>query len=372
MVTIFVRHSADCPQKNDEFYKRCKCPKHLRWYYEKKLYRQATKTRSWSLAEDAKRKLEARFDEGATSTAPDLKERATIKRAVDLFIEDKKSQGIKSDVLKKYRRELDRFSSFMAIRNRMFPNEVRLEDVTEFRSGWEEQYESSTTRGKVQGRLKSFFRYCYEAKMIERVPKLSSIKVDRPPTLPLTDKEYQALLDVTPDEFKGDKAKRVRALIQTMRHTGLAIQDTVTLKRTELIKDRKLGRYRITTSRQKTGTHVSVLLHPEVEKEILEAIPLNESKEYIFWNTGRNKPQTAVTNWQHDLRQVFRAAGLPKGHPHQLRDTFAIDLLKKGVPLEEVSKLLGHSSIKTTERDYAAWVPARQSRLDALMEATFA
>ena len=41
---------------------------------------------------------------------------------------------------------------------------------------------------------------------------------------------------------------------------------------------------------------------------------------------------------------------------HRLRDTFAVDLLEKGVPLEEVSKLLGHESIKTTERHYAKWV----------------
>ena len=41
---------------------------------------------------------------------------------------------------------------------------------------------------------------------------------------------------------------------------------------------------------------------------------------------------------------------------HRLRDMFAVDLLQKGIPLEEVSKLLGHESIKTTERHYAKWI----------------
>jgi hypothetical protein len=82
--------------------------------------------------------------------------------------------------------------------------------VTEFRSGWDEQYKSSTTRGKVQERLKAFFRYCYEAKMIDRVPKLSSIKVDRQPTLPLTDAQYQALLSLCVSRIMGPgyRAKR--------------------------------------------------------------------------------------------------------------------------------------------------------------------
>jgi integrase len=60
---------------------------------------------------------------------------------------------------------------------------------------------------------------------------------------------------------------------------------------------------------------------------------------------------------------------MPDGHPHQLRDSFACGLLTKGVPLEEVSKLLGHESVKTTERHYAAWVQGRQERADALVMA---
>ena len=77
-----------------------------------------------------------------------------------------------------------------------------------------------------------------------------------------------------------------------------------------------------------------------------------------------------MSHYQDDLRQLFKDAGLQSdGYmvSHRLRDTFAVDLLEKGVPLEEVSKLLGHESIKTTERHYAKWVKGRQERLDALV-----
>ena len=56
---------------------------------------------------------------------------------------------------------------------------------------------------------------------------------------------------------------------------------------------------------------------------------------------------------------------------HRLRDTFAVELLQNGVPLEEVSKLLGHNSIKTTEKSYAKWVKGRQDRLNSLVIATW-
>ena len=45
-------------------------------------------------------------------------------------------------------------------------------------------------------------------------------------------------------------------------------------------------------------------------------------------------------------------------------------IIERGVPLEEVSKLLGHESIKTTERHYAKWVKGRQDPLDSLVSAT--
>jgi integrase/recombinase XerD len=48
-----------------------------------------------------------------------------------------------------------------------------------------------------------------------------------------------------------------------------------------------------------------------------------------------------VTHWQDDMRTLFKAAGIESdGHmqSHRLRDTFAVDLLQKGVPLEEVQE----------------------------------
>jgi len=376
-VTIFVRHSVDCPQiAKGNFCKTCKCRKSLRWYIGGKQVMQSAHTRSWAQAEVAKRKVEDQFraadpTKPVTSLTVEGDSRKTIEQAVTLFVSSKRSQGLDADVLKKYDRELGRFSDFMAKRGKFFPHEITLEHLMGFREDWETVYPSSTTRAKVQERLRGFVRFCYEARMIDRVPVLFPIKVDEPPTMPLTDRQYAKLLEVIPKEFPATKATRVRALVRLMRFSGLAIRDAVTLERDELVKDEKGGLYRIVTSRQKTGTHVSVPIPPDVAEEVLAAMKLNDHARYIFWNTGTGKPQTAVTNWQHDLRQVFRAAKQPDGHPHQLRDTFAVSLLQKGVPLEEVSKLLGHESIKTTERYYAKWVKARQDRLDTLVVGTW-
>jgi len=65
-------------------------------------------------------------------------------------------------------------------------------------------------------------------------------------------------------------------------------------------------------------------------------------------------------------------AGIKDGHPHRFRDTFAVELLLSGVPLERVSVLLGHSSIKVTERHYAPWIRARQEQLESDLERSWA
>jgi integrase len=46
------------------------------------------------------------------------------------------------------------------------------------------------------------------------------------------------------------------------------------------------------------------------------------------------------------------------------RDTFAVEMLLAGVPLEQVSMLLGHKSVKITEKHYAPWVKARQEQME--------
>jgi site-specific recombinase XerD len=280
----------------------------------------------------------------ANERGPSTVEHKTIQQAVELFVNFKTSEGLDSNVLKKYIRELDRLRQFMDKRMAFHVADMSLELLTEYRGKWMDQYPSSTTRQKVQERLRTFLRYCYDAQWLDRVPKLSAIHVDEPPTLPLTDQEYEELLAQCSNEFQPEKAKKVHAFIQLMRHSGLAIRDAVPLERDEIHWDARKRVHRIVTSRQKTGVHVSVPIPPEVAAELLGV--LSRNGKYLFWNRGafggnaskkrgrEGKETTAVTRMQTDLRNLFQAAGLylEDQHmvSHRLRDTFAVSLLSGG------------------------------------------
>jgi integrase len=69
--------------------------------------------------------------------------------------------------------------------------------------------------------------------------------------------------------------------------------------------------------------------------------------------------------WDMRLKRVFEKAGIVKGHAHRPRDTYAVALLLEGVPMKRVSILLGHTSIRVTERHYSPWIRARQEQLEA-------
>jgi integrase len=79
----------------------------------------------------------------------------------------------------------------------------------------------------------------------------------------------------------------------------------------------------------------------------------------------------ATGDWQRALKGMFTEAKIPDGHAHRFRDTFAVGSLQAGVPMDRVSVLLGHSSIKVTEKHYSPWVRARQEQLEADVRRTW-
>ena len=383
VITVFVRHSEGCKYAGDDFSRRCNCRKHFRWTQNGTQYRRKAGTRSWEAAEEIKRQLQDQLAGRTPDERPEDKVR-TIQEGVDLFITDKAVNGISDGVVSRYKSELGRFRAYCEKENVFTVQHITRELLTGYAATWEGQYPSSNTRASVRERLRSFLRYCFECRWLDRIPAVPKVAAIEPPTLPLTAAEYKRVLStidtVRPLRFdaKGvtrllspETKVRLRALIQLMRWSGLAIQDAVRLRRADIIHDPK-GIYRVVTKRQKTGTDVSVPLPSDVAKEILAAPSPNPA--YIFWN-GKSMSRAQVTMWGgRYMRPLFEAAGVRSGHmvSHRLRDTFAVDLLSKGVPMEEVSKLLGHTSIKTTERHYAAWIKGRQDRLDDLVIGTWA
>jgi integrase/recombinase XerD len=120
---------------------------------------------------------------------------------------------------------------------------------------------------------------------------------------------------------------------------------------------------------QKTGVLVQCVLPDIVIREI-DAAP-KSSDHFFFWR-GTSKLHTAVGMWQQSLKTLFSLAGIQGGHAHRFRDTFAVELLLTGIPLDRVSVLLGHQSIRVTERHFAPWTRSRQEQIERDLRASWA
>ena len=75
--------------------------------------------------------------------------------------------------------------------------------------------------------------------------------------------------------------------------------------------------------------------------------------DYVF--PGRYGGHKSIKS-NFALEGAFKRAGLEDVSSHNLRKTFATRLLNRGAAITDVQHLLGHSSVKTTERAYAAFV----------------
>jgi integrase/recombinase XerD len=364
IITIFVRHAADCKYVGDEFCKRCNCKKHFRWTQGGKQHRRKSGTRSWAEAEDLKRRLEDQLAGRAPEKTPDV---LLLSQVIETFEANKKAQGIKPRVLSMYSRELRRLCDFSERRGLMtVPQTLTLDNLIALRATWNAVYPSSYSRAVVQKHLNHFLRFCYNAAWIDRIPKLSPIKIDGPETEPLSAEEYKSI----------EKAAtgKTRTLIRLMRWSGLAVRDASTLERTDLDFNEEKSLYRIIRERTKTGTPLYIPIPKDVAEDLLAT--LNGNPRYVFWNrqTADSSEYRHAGYMGERIAEAFKQAGVTSvGHmiSHRLRATFAVDLLQKGVPLEHVSKLLGHKSVVTTERHYAKWVKGRQDQLDALVVGTW-
>ena len=149
----------------------------------------------------------------------------------------------------------------------------------------------------------------------------------------LTDAEVKKIMKFkpTPDSLM----ETAKDLFVFQLWTGLAYQDTQAF---DFSRYKKIdGTWRLTAARIKTGEpYVSQLLPPAVE--VLEKYD---------WQT----PKIINGCYNRELHKIGVACGITtRLHSHLARHTFATYMLRNGVTLEHVSKMLGHSNIKMTMR----------------------
>jgi integrase/recombinase XerD len=318
--------------------------------------RKALDLRSWSAATDLVRDWEAAGEIGVVKK-PDI---PTLAKAVELFLQDVRAQKLSAETIRKYENLLSRrFLQWCDAKGYRYLKQLSVEQIRQFRATWSDSANYAT---KNLERLRAFFRFCIHDDWIAKNPAraVKAPKVTDTPTLPFSRHEMDRIVEAC-DRYPGNQT-RLRAFVLVMRHSGLRIGDTIALNQGRLDGNKLL----LYTA--KTGTPVYVPL-PPIVMDALSQLDVNEAGR--FFSTGDAKPQTARANWSRYLDSLFELAKVKGGHSHRFRDTFAVELLLAGTPLETVSVLLGHSSVKVTEKHYKPWVRSLQLKLEEAVARTW-
>ena len=178
--------------------------------------------------------------------------------------------------------------------------------------------------------FKSFVSFLKDRGEAVRLRHDETIKVAR--TLPkpvATNYIFEALEDCTREE---------RILLQMVYGLGLRVSEIAGLKLSAI--DGKWVRIK------GKGDKIRELpLLSEVQKELEIYLREAHPREYLFEKSGKKMSENQI---RYRIGKIFQRKGL-KVTPHQLRHAFASDLLDNGARITDVSALLGHASLETTQ-----------------------
>lgn len=148
----------------------------------------------------------------------------------------------------------------------------------------------------------------------------------------LTEDQMQKILDLTP--VPGSQAAMARDLFIFQMFTGLGYADTQIF---DIGNYREVdGRWRFIGERVKTGVpYVSMLLPPVVD---------------VLKRNGWKVPKMNNQRYNQMLKVIGMVIGVERLHSHMGRHSFATWMLSQGAKIENVSRMLGHTTVKQTER----------------------
>ena len=362
MFSLYRRHEKRTKKSPGcQYYKKgvrhikCKCPVWMDGFDEHgKRQRRSLKTRSWSQAQARLTEIES----GRIAVPePAPKAVQSLASAIASFLADCATRRLRPSTIVSYKNTLGHLAAFFG----KSLADVTLEKLTTFRAA---RKVSAASANKEIQTLRAFLNFATARRWIEENPAalLKGPKADAAPTLPFTSDEVAKIIEAcgridNPNKREIPRARlRARAFVLTLLYSGFRISDAVKLRRDAVNK--KTGQLHVRV--MKTGQPLYIRL-PRVALKALDALPAES--EYYFWS-GRAKLSTAVGSARRTIDCVTDLAGVKDVHPHRFRDTFSVELLKNGTDLRTVQLLLGHTSIRTTEKHYAPFVESMQKMLD--------
>ena len=258
------------------------------------------------------------------------------KDLLEAFISAKKIEGCSDKTLSYYRSTIERFLLVVGVA----VCHVTTSDIRQYLSQYQEKNHSSkVTIDNMRRIFSSFFAWLEDEDYIAKSPvrRIHKVKTDTLVKEVLTDEQLELLRDNCTN-------MRDLAIIDILASTGIRVGELVKLNRADIdfherqcIVFGKGNKERMVYFNARTKLHLQQYLAERTDDNLA-----------LFVSLSSPHNRLTISGVETCIRKMGKRLDIPKVHPHKFRRTLATMAIDKGMPIEQVQRLLGHVRIDTT------------------------
>lgn len=253
-----------------------------------------------------------------------------------VFLSAKQVEGCSQPTIRYYGNTIKQLADNMSKRF----TDYTTEDIRAYLAVFQQKHNATkVTVDNVRRIFSSFFSWLEEEDYILKNPvrRIHKVKTGTQVREVLSDESLESIRDTCTNS-------RDLAMIDLLASTGMRVGELVKLNREDInfterecVVFGKGNKQRIVYFNARTKIHLQQYLNER-----------SDGNEALFVSLNDPQKRLQISGVEVRLRKIGREANVPRVHPHKFRRTLATMAIDKGMPVEQVQKLLGHVKIDTT------------------------
>ncbi len=262
----------------------------------------------------------------------------SLTELVEDFINYLTQAGKSSLTIIAYRNDLNQLVSFLASREKTTIGPVSILDLEAFKQELSNKNYTAKSVARKLNAIKGLFRWAVSTNKLEQDPAASVAHPKYELAAPriLSPIEYRALRDAAREDI------RIAAIVELLLQTGMRISEVASIK----IDDVKDTTIKILNRETTLNGSAKRAFDAYLAKRPIRQQAENSGHLFI---TKTGKP-LLVRNIRAAIERCFAEAGIENATVNDIRNTFIVYQLSRGVDLLTVSQVVGHKRLATTER----------------------
>lgn len=256
---------------------------------------------------------------------------------IDKFLSAKKVEGCSLKTINYYSNIILKMVNSIA----KSIKDITTEDLRNYLSSYKEKYNSNlTTIDNMRRIFSSFFSWLEDENFIVKSParRIHKVKTAKVIKATFTDENFEKMRDLCKNDIRN------LALVELLLSTGMRVGELVNLNIEDVnFEDRTCVVLGKGNKQREVYFDAKTKLHLQQYLKIR-----NDSENALF--VSKNKPhrRLSISGIELIIRNIGKNVNIENAYPHKFRRTLATMAIDKGMPIEQVQKLLGHVKIETT------------------------